>query len=162
MLILPTCRRIRLKIKSVGFPFQKDSFPNRNKEWLPYSIIHRSSRLPLASARVASEKNALAWPSTFQIRCLTRSQEGVTLDILQKQETAQLSNAAHLNKQRSLSFKEEDSFSMATAIQSQMFYRICQTEKTKHYIIETCDFMLLKETIILVLTKHPQKSSEAE
>lgn len=131
MLILPTCRRICLKLKSVCFLCSKNSFSNTKIDWLPFSIIHSSSRLPLVSARVASEKNALAWPSTFQIseNAWLAAKEDVTLDILQKQQTAQLSNAVHLNNQRSLSLKEEDSFSTATAIQSQMCYRICQTEK---------------------------------
>lgn len=64
MLILPTCR-ICLKLKSVGFPFSKDSFPNRNEEWVPFSIIHSSSRLPLVTARVPSEKKCTCLAKHF-------------------------------------------------------------------------------------------------
>lgn len=51
---------------------------------------------------------------------------------------------------------------MAIAIHSHMFCRICQTQKTEQETVQVYGIMLLKETLILALTKHPQKRSEAK
>lgn len=124
MLILPKFWRSPLRLKSVDSPFQRENFPGRREESLPFffSSSHSSTRIPLVSVQPASEEKQtwLAMNFTHKIPDLKPSNMSLWISCKDNRQR----NAANLENQRFISLLKSKIHSLC----QQKFRASCFTE----------------------------------